>query len=697
MQLQNFFGKRFIPVGLVFFTFVGISFLLRLGLAVRSAAVSHIFFWQYPVAFFTGLLYDVVVAFFVTIPFVFYIWLQNDFIYRRKIIPFVIAIFVTFIALLLFTNIIPKEFNELVFQLFAGYIILRFIIYLIMAFVPVKYRFTIRLVLMYAMLFITFIAIIFNAISEWFFWEEFSTRYNFIAVDYLIYTNEVIGNIKESYPINLIIAAIVLVAGMLLFLFRKKLLHWVYVCESIANRSWKALLLLIIPAVLYFAVQEKWHHFSKNEYANELAGNGIYQFAVAFKNNDLDFYKFYKTLPDAEAFKIVRAQLADSNSVFTSNDIFNIERNIISKKEEKKLNVVLISVESLSGEFMKYFGNDQNITPYLDSLADKSMFFTNLYASGTRTVRGLEALTLSLPPVPGQSIIKRPDNAKMFTIGSVFKSKGYITQYIYGGYSYFDNMQAFFSGNGYEVIDRSAIKPADIHYQNIWGVADEDEFTLAINTLDKNFNQQKPFFTHIMTVSNHRPFTYPDGRIDIASASQSREGAVKYTDYCINKFLREAALKPWFNNTVFVVVADHCAGSAGSVQLPVTGYHIPLLIYSPTNIKPQVVTSLTAQIDIAPTILGLLNFNYTSKFFGEDVFSGNVNNRRAYISTYQGLGFLKNEQLIIQSPVGKINQFTPDFKTGSAKSTQLNDTLAKLATSFYQTAAWLIKNKKFGE
>ena len=697
MQLKSIFSKKFIPAGLVFCTFIGASILLRIALLIHSAGVSHITFWQYPIIFFSGLLYDLVIAFFVTIPFVFYIWLQNDIIYTKKIIPFVIGIFAVGIALLLFSNIVPKEFNELVFQLFVGYIILRFIIYLIMAIVAPKYRYAIRLFLISVMLLITFIAILFNAISEWFFWEEFSTRFNFIAVDYLIYTNEVIGNIKESYPINLIVTIIVVAAGAIIFFARKELIVWVHICESIYTRSRKAMLLLIIPAALYFVVQEKWHHFSKNEYANELAGNGIYQFAVAFKNNDLDFYKFYKTIPDEEAFKIVREQLSDSNSSFTTNDIFNIERNIISKKEEKKLNVVLISIESLSGDFMKHFGNDQNITPYLDSLADKSIFFTNFYASGTRTVRGLEALTLSLPPVPGQSIIKRPDNAKMFTIGSVFKTKGYITQYIYGGYSYFDNMHAFFSGNGYEVIDRSAIKPADIHYQNIWGVADEDEFTLALNTLDKNYSQQKPFFTHIMTVSNHRPFTYPDNRIDILSSSQTREGTVKYTDYCINKFLKEASVKPWFANTVFVIVSDHCAGSAGSVQLPVTGYHIPLIIYSPAHIQPQVITSLTAQVDVAPTILGLLNFSYKSKFFGQDVFLNDTNKRRAYISTYQGLGFLKNDQLIIQSPLRKIIQYIPDFKTGAAVTTQTNDSLAKLATSFYQSAAWLIKNKKYKE
>jgi phosphoglycerol transferase MdoB-like AlkP superfamily enzyme len=144
------------------------------------------------------------------------------------------------------------------------------------------------------------------------------------------------------------------------------------------------------------------------------------------------------------------------------------------------MNVVLINVESLSAEFMKAFGSEKNITPCLDSIAEKSLFFTNLYASGTRTVRGLEALSLSIPPTPGQSIIKRPGNENLFSLGSVFSSKGYISQYIYGGYSYFDNMNEFFGGNHYQVIDRRQLQPGDIHYANIWGVADEDLFALTL-------------------------------------------------------------------------------------------------------------------------------------------------------------------------------------------------------------------------
>lgn len=695
MFLKNIFSKKFIPAGIVFCSFVVVAFLVRLILMFYTGSKSHMNLWEYPVALCIGLLYDIVVGFFVAIPFVIYVWFQNEFIYKKKIIPYILGSFVLIICLLIFTNIFPKEFNEDVFKIFTAYIIFRFLLYCTMAFMPLKFRQKIRIFLIYSMLAIFFVCLFFNAASEYFFWNEFSTRYNFIAVDYLIYTNEVIGNIKESYPIGLLITFVVLATGASLFLYRKYLKLWINSCELIKVRSLKALLLLALPALFFVAVKEPWHKFSKNQYANEFAGNGIYQFATAFINNDLDFYKFYKSLPNEEAFAIVREALNDSNSTFVNDSLFSIERNITSKGQEQKKNVVLISVESLSGDFMKHFGNTQNITPYLDSLADVSMFFTNLYASGTRTVRGLEALSLGLPPVPGQSIVKRPNNANMFTLGGVFKSKGYTTQYIYGGYSYFDNMKTFFGGNGYDVIDRDSIAEKDIHYQNIWGVADEDEFALAIKTLDKNAALNKPFFTQIMTVSNHRPFTYPEGRIDLPAAKQEREGAVKYTDYCINKFLKESSTKPWYNNTVFVIVSDHCASVAGSAELPVNNYHIPLIIFSPANVKPSLIKDLTAQIDIAPTLLGLLNFNYKSKFFGQDVLNTTADKRRAFVSTYQGLGFIKNDTLVIQSPVKKVKTYKPNFVTGEAVSLLPNERLEKQAIAFYQVAAWLVQEGKY--
>ena len=158
--------------------------------------------------------------------------------------------------------------------------------------------------------------------------------------------------------------------------------------------------------------------------------------------------------------------------------------------------------------------------------------------------------------------------------------------------------------------------------------------------------QNKPFFNHIMTVSNHRPFTYPNNKIDIPGDVKSRDGGVKYTDYALKQFFAMAQKQPWFKNTVFVIVADHCASSAGKTELPLDKYRIPALIYSPGFIAPQKYDQLMSQIDVMPTVMGLLNFNYQSKFYGQDVFQSDYK-PRALIATYQDLGFIKDNVLTI--------------------------------------------------
>lgn len=689
-------SRKFSLIVLIIALLLTLSAITRVMLLVSTQA-SGVSIMQFIGSLFIGILYDLSVASFVIIPFVLHLWLQNDFIYRRKVLPFVGVFFVGLLVLLLFTNVIPKDYSREVYNGLIYYIAIRFAIYLFLFFMPYSFRLRWRTGILYISTVLVVFVLLFNAVSEWFFWQEFSTRYNFIAVDYLVYTTEVLGNITESYPLAPILSLVAVLAVVIVFLLRKQIRASVMSPFPFLKRSVVAVALLLLPLLVYYAVQEKWRHFSRNEYANSLAGNGMYEFAAAFTQNELDFYKFYQTIPDSTAFTLLRKQLKTSNSHFVDDDPYSIERDITYSGPERKLNVVLISVESLSASFMATFGGTENITPYLDSLAHHSLLFTNLYSSGTRTVRGLEALSLSIPPTPGQSIVKRPDNARMFSLGSVLREHGYTTQYIYGGYSYFDNMKEFFSNNGYDVIDRSAIPADQVHYENIWGVADEDLFSLSLRVLDKDSKAGKPFFTHIMTVSNHRPYTYPDGRIDIPAAMQVREGAVKYTDYAINKFLKDAGSKPWFDSTIFVIVADHCAGSAGSVELPVTGYHIPMLIYAPKILQPREVNTLTAQIDVAPTILGLMDLRYRSKFFGQDVLNMPADKQRAFISTYQGLGYLRNGKLVVQSPIKNINEYLPDFKNGNASAVQLEGGLAKEAIAYYQSISWLLRHRRQSE
>lgn len=635
-KLQLFFKHRFGPLLVLAIIVCSLSFITRVILLLKSWPNLDFNGLHFLGIFFIGLFYDLVVWGFFAIPVALYCWLMKDSWYRKK------------------WQRIP----------------------------------------LFLLFFLIVLVLVLNVCAEIVFWDEFNVRYNFIAVDYLIYTTEVLGNIWESYNIPLIASAVLLGVVVILFLVRQKITESQQGSMRFGKRTAFFLCFSLIPVAGYFLVNNRFKNISSNNYVNELGGNGIYEFGSAFWNNEIDYNKFYATRNDTANFSILRNMLQAPNATFIA-DPLSIERIIKNDSPEHKWNIVLISVESLSGDYFKRFGNNENITPCLDSLIPHALWFDQFYASGTRTVRGLEALSLAIPPTPGQSIVRRPDNEDMFTMGSVLKNKGYDCNYIYGGNSFFDNMGKFFSSNSYTVLDKRDIPDSMVHHTTAWGIDDEAAFDFTLQQCDISFTAGKPFFNHIMTVSNHRPYTYPDGKIDIPPSSQSIAGAVKYTDYAINRFIKDAQKKPWFNNTLFVIVADHCSKSAGKTDLPVNRYHIPCIIYAPQLVKPAVEKRLVSQIDLVPTILGLMNINYTSRFFGYDIFHLQPGKERAFISTYQDMGYIKEGELVILSPQRMVKMYKPDFSNGINTAEPLSDRLVDEAIAWYQGASYLYKTGRY--
>ena len=522
--------------------------------------------------------------------------------------------------------------------------------------------------------------------AEWLFWDEFGARFNFIAVDYLLYTHEVLGNIWQSYPVGWMLAGLGLIAAGATALLAGRLWRW-----SAAPLPWRrafaaAALQMALVAGLAQWLDSDLKNRSPQDTVNELAGNGLYEFFAAYRRNELSFERYYRTLPLADAIEIVRGALAPAQWV-VGQPPDGIERLEPGIGAEKRLNVVLISVESLGAEFLGAYGDARGLTPNLDRLARASLWFSNVYATGNRTVRGLEALALALPPTPGQSIVRRPHNEMLFSLGSVFEDKHYGVLFAYGGYGYFDNMNAFFGANDYRVVDRRSIPSSRVEFENVWGVADEHLFDQVIEELDREFAAApgKPFFAHVMTTSNHRPYTYPAGRIDIASGS-GREGAVKYTDYALGRLIERARARPWFDDTLFVITADHGASARGTQRIPLDKYLIPVLVYAPKHIAPQRVGRLMSQIDIAPTVLGLLNFRYYTKFLGRDVLRAAPETDRAFVANYQALGYLRDGEMAVLQPKRRVDF----YRLGSgepAPAASADPALEREAIAFYQIAS----------
>ena len=630
-ELFSNYGGRFSAVwGLVIF-WLAVDFFVRLGLALYSASQVSFSLWTLVKMFVVGFFFDLSVALHGMIP------------------------------LVLYLAIVPRKWFDRSWN-----------------------RWLVR-----GFVWLGASLILFGAVSEYFFWEEFQSRFNFIAVDYLVYTTEVLKNIRESYPVFPLIGVIGLLAAVVTWLIDRYLLVWK------TEVNWKkrvgaVLLLILFPVISFFGMNGNYKNISDNMYNDELAGNGLYELFSAFRNNELDYHRFYRTLPDAEAEAILRAQLEKSGGTMISNQSWNLTRQFEGQGTLKQPNIVFITVESLSSDYLGIYGNKENLTPRLDALSKESLWFSKVYATGTRTVRGLEAITLAIPPTPGQSIVRRLDNQDLFTIGSVLNSQGYVSHFLYGGYGYFDNMNEFFSVNGYSITDRSDIPKDKIVMENAWGVSDEDIFSQALEKMDQDYSQGKKSFQMIMTTSNHRPFTYPEGRIDIPSPGD-RAGAVKYTDWAIGNFIDQAKTKPWFKDTIFVIVADHQADSAGKTEVPIQRYHIPVLVYGPEWIKAGKVDRLMSQIDVAPTVLGLLNFSYKSRFLGYDLNQIPEGEERIFISTYQSIAYAKGDTLVVLNPKQRVTCYRIDYETGEYQLLAEDPVLVREAIAWYQGASKLYK------
>ena len=559
---------------------------------------------------------------------------------------------------------------------------------------------------------------VFWKISEILFWEEFAVRFNFIAVDYLVYTTEVVRNIQESYNLPLIIVLVLAVATGLFLVWRRLgfVRRWEEGAAADVSPRWRdfavllsPLLALLIAAYLVgrhdlrdasaarSSVAERltagFRHMGglqpgfPNSYDAELAKNGEYAFLAAFCANQLEWRRFYPSLPDAVGK--LRATLLSQGGEAVSADPHDITRRIKSAVPVRKWNVIQITIESLSAEYVGCYGSPEyqpkNLTPNLDRISRESLWFARCYAGGTRTVRGMEALSLSIPPIPGQSVLRRAGCENLTTLGSVLRTQGYDTAFLYGGDGFFDNMNYFFEANGYDIVDlpRQLKLGKQPTFANAWGACDEDAFAWSLEEADLSYASGKPFHHFVMTTSNHRPYTWPAGKIDPELVG--REGGIAYTDYAIGAFLKAAQAKPWFKDTIFVIVADHCASVAGRRELEVRKYEIPLFIWSPGNVAPRKFDTMMSQVDVAPTVLGLLGADYLSRFVGTDALAPTYR-PRAFISNYQKVAMLRPDGLLtVLKPVRQAVQYQADLATGALTPVATPDAAAvEEAIHYYQ-------------
>jgi phosphoglycerol transferase MdoB-like AlkP superfamily enzyme len=508
---------------------------------------------------------------------------------------------------------------------------------------------------------------VFLLFVEFFFFEEFKSRFNTVAVDYLLFPQEVFGNIWESYHVGLVVFVCLLLS-----------FGWLFAAVRLFPRMWERPFSASSGLAYLFSVAAlagllaptfnlKGAHVSNDRTLNELANNGAVSFVAAYWTRHLDYAPFYKTLPLDEAYQRARRLLVEPRSQFIE-DGQSIRRRVVGDTNAARLNVVIFLEESLGSEFWGCLGRPNTLTPEMDKLAaEEGMLFTNIFACGNRTVRGMEGVLSSFPPLPGDSIVRRDRSDNVETIARVLKRDGYSTVFLYGGRGLFDGMRSFTLRNGYDrFIEQKHFEHPT--FTTIWGVCDEDIFQRTVEECRALSQTGQPFCATVLSVSNHKPYTYPQGRIPEDPGQKRQDYAVKYSDFALGQFFRAAKKESFWTNTVFVVIADHGARVYGKQSIPIHSYEIPLLITGPAVVKsPSRVGQLGGSLDVAPTVLGLLGRPYQSTFFGRDMLKMPPEAGRAFLNHNRDVGMLAGERLVV---LGLLQ--TSEFFAGDPKRVDMN-------------------------
>lgn len=455
---------------------------------------------------------------------------------------------------------------------------------------------------------------------------EFDVRPNEIFINYLEYPREVLGNIWASYKPELAIAFVMLViAGRL---------YWKTSRESFSSAfevRWYYRLALLLPVllVLFIGIRSSFGHrpanislavYTGSHLVNEITKNSLYAIGYAYysqKKHGGDVNAYGKMAIE-EAYERVSKQL--NIPLEDLQQPFSRTHHTHNRLERPK-NLVILIEESLGAQFVGALGGEKGITPNLDRLSEEGVFFRRLYSNGTRSIRGIAGCVSGCLPVPGEGVVKRNKSQNgFFTVASLLKPYGYHSSFIYGGESNFDNMRSWFLGNGFdEIIDEPEFD--DTAYHGIWGVSDDVMVERALKEFKKHSQNGKPFVSVLFSTTNHTPFEYPAGKIEPIAGEPVNgvKNAIKFADYAIGKLIDGAKQENYYENTVFVIVADHNVRVYGDDLVPVNMFHIPALIMG-GGIEPMKVDKLSSQPDVIATALDLIGVDLTYPILGNCVF-----------------------------------------------------------------------------
>lgn len=504
------------------------------------------------------------------------------------------------------------------------------------------------------------VLIVFMELSTPQFIMQYDVRPNRLFVEYLNYPREVFATLWNGFRAALLLGAVLtpLLGWMIVRLLRR---------AGAAMAPWPARRLLLVWPVLcllvFMGIRSTLGHRPANPALFALSGDAMVNSliinspwsvldAIRSMDNEAKSSEIYGELPRQRVLAEVKAAPWLRELQFPDAALPTLHYQAAAIKRDKPLNLVIVLQESLGATFVKSLGG-LAVTPELERLKDQGWWFDQLYATGTRSVRGIEAVVAGYAPTPARSTVKLSlSQHNFYTLADGLGRQGYHTEFVYGGEAHFDNMRSFFTGNGFQkIVDIGAMKPA---FVGSWGASDEDLFDKSLERLGALHAQrvahEQPFFSLIFTSSNHEPFDYPDGKITPHDANrQTVNNAVKYADYALGKFIREAKKQAYWKDTVFLIVADHDNRVYGDSLVPINKFHIPGLILG-ADIEPRRIHAVASQIDLAPTLLSLLGVSSTHPMIGRDFVKDSTSPGRALLQFNDVFAYLEENKVTVLRP-----------------------------------------------
>ena len=567
---------------------------------------------------------------------------------------------------------------------------------------------------------------LFAGVAELEFYREFHTRLNSIALHYLEEDPATVSSmIWHGFPV----VRYLLLWLALWLLYFYGLLRLDRLTPKLPQQGYRAasrlpvFILMVFLAVwggrgtLRSGPPLRWGDAFHSQYlfANHLALNGTYTLAKAAMNNQQEqASKWLTALPTDTAVTLVRDMLlTPQDELLEPQQYVLLRRHTpVNRLPAPPRNIVLIMMESFSGEFVGAFGNDQGITPEFDKLATQGLLFDRFFSNGTHTHQGMFATVACFPNLPGyEYLMQQPEGQNLFSgLPVLLNHRRFNDLYIYNGHFSWDNQQGFFRSQGMSnFIGRDDFRDP-IFIDPTWGVSDEDMFNRALQELDR-MPADKPFYAILQTLSNHTPYALPEqlpvepvtgfGKLDQHLTAQ------RYSDWVLGQFFARAADSPWFEDTLFVILGDHgFAITRQLAEIDLLRFRVPMLILGPgiRETYGALNHTVATQTDVVPTVVGLLGKPFVHQCWGRNLLSLEDDDPGVGVikpsGSDQTVALIRGEQLLVKPPGGKelLGRYAlyPDEFYRLEEDNELNEELSAELAAFIQSAIHSLRDNRSG-